>query len=117
MIIFIGTDGKELSSRIAKRFGPAEYYLIYNSESKGYDIASNSEHDKKHTTLIDAINNGIDTFIVGNIGPYAFGILNTIHTKIYLARKITAQEALNKLANNELELLTEPTVKKSMHKH
>lgn len=117
MKIFIGTDTPELNGKVAKRFGHADYYLNYDSDSENFEVISNSEHDEKHTILFDAVNNGIETFIVGNVGPHAFQILNRNGVKIYLARKITANEAINKLLNNELELLTEPTVKKSMHHH
>ena len=91
--------------------------FIYDTESITHQVISNREHDEKHSILVEVITKGVEVFIVGNIGPHAFGIINTPDTNIYLARKMTAEEALNKLANNELELLTEPTVKKSMHKH
>ena len=117
MKVFIGTDTADLSSRIAKRFGHAKYYLIYNTESKDYQASLNKEHDEKHSILTEMISKGVEAFILGNIGPHAFSILNGDGIKVYLARKITAEEALNKLANDELELLTEPTIKKSMHHH
>ena len=117
MQILLGTDGENLTYKIAKRFGHAEYYLICNEKNKVIEIIHNPEHDEKHQVLIDAINNGVQVFIVGNVGPHAFSILNQDGTKIYLARNITGEEALKKLKNNELELLKEPTVKKSMHKH
>ncbi|MEE9430909.1 MAG: NifB/NifX family molybdenum-iron cluster-binding protein [Melioribacteraceae bacterium] len=115
MKVFIGTDTANLNSRIAKRFGHAEYYLIYNTESKDYHASPNKEHNEKHSILTEMIGKGVEAFIVGNIGPHAFSILNKGEIKVYLARKMTAEEALNKLANNELELLAEATIKKSMH--
>lgn len=117
MKVFIGTDLPELSGKVAKRFGHADYYLLYDLENKKFEVIENSEHDEKHTILLDAIANKVEIFIVGNIGPHAFEILNNPNTKIYLARKMTVEEAINKLVNNELELLTAPTVKKSMHNH
>ena len=115
MKIFIGTDTPDLNSKIAKRFGHANYYLIYTTEDKNAEFIQNAEHDENHSILYSAIDKGVDTFIVGNIGPHAFGILNKNKVKIYLARKTTIAEAIKKLLNNNLELLTEPTVKKSMH--
>ncbi len=117
MLIMIGTDGTELTSKVAKRFGHARYYIKCNENANIIEVIDNPEHDEKHQVLIDAINNGVNVFIVGNIGPHAFSILNREGVKIYLARNISSKEALEKLRNNELELLTEPTVKKSMHKH
>lgn len=115
MKILFGTDNEFLSGRIAKRFGHADYYLVYEDNDKTFKIISNPEHDEKHQVLVDAINSGVKTFIVGNVGPHAFSILNKDGVSIYLARNITAKDALEKLENNKLELLTEPTVKKSMH--
>jgi predicted Fe-Mo cluster-binding NifX family protein len=117
MKIFIGCDSSDLTGKISKRFGHANYYLIYDTDSKKSEILVNSEHDEKHEFLLNAINDGVELFIVGNIGPHAFGIINTGNTKVYLARKMTATEALEKFEKNELELLSEPTVKKSMHKN
>ena len=115
MKIFMGTDTPEFSGKIAKRFGHANYYLIYNTENESSEFISNSEHDEKHSILFKAIENGVDTFIVGNIGPHAFEILSENNVKIYLARKSTIAEAIRKLLDNDLELITEPTIKKSMH--
>lgn len=117
MTIFIGTDTAELNGNLAKRFGHTAFYLIYDTESKTHQAISNTEHDDKHSILAEVINKGVEVFIVGNIGPHAFSLLNRGGIKVYLARKMTAEEAINKLAIGELELLTEPTVKKSMHKH
>ena len=117
MKIFIGADSPELTSKIAKRFGHANYYLIYDLENQNLEIIENKEHDEKHQILFDAIKNNARVFIVGNIGPHAFDILNSGNSKIYLARKMTVEQALQKMGLNELELLTEPTVKKSMHRH
>lgn len=117
MKIFIGTDSPELTGKIAKRFGHANYYLTYDSESKNMEVIENKEHDEKHQILFDAIRNNVKVFIIGNIGPHAFEILSTGNVKTYLARKMTVEQALQKLGLNELELLTEPTVKKSMHQH
>ncbi len=117
MKIFIGADSPELTSKIAKRFGHANYYLTYDSESKNFEVIGNKEHDEKHQILFDAIHNNVKVFIVGNIGPHAFKILKEGNVKTYLARQMTVEEALQKLEINELEFLTEPTVKKSMHQH
>ncbi|MCP5062294.1 MAG: dinitrogenase iron-molybdenum cofactor biosynthesis protein [Ignavibacteriae bacterium] len=117
MKIFIGTDTAELNGMVAKRFGHTAFYIIYDTESKTHQAISNTEHDDKHSILAEVINMGVEVFIVGNIGPHAFSLLNRGGIKVYLAGKMTAEEALNKLANEELELLTEPTIKKSMHHH
>lgn len=117
MKILLATDGKTLESKIAKRFGHANYYLIFDSESKKLDARTNSGHDDNHSSLVDLANEGVTNFIVGNIGPNAFKVLHDKNTKVYLARKYRAKEALDKFLNNELEELTNPTLKRSIEGH
>ncbi len=117
MKILLATDGKTLKSTIAKRFGHANYYVIFDSESKGIDVRENSGHDDNHSSLLDLTNEGVSKFIVGNIGPNAFSVLNKANCEVYLARKQKAEEALEKLSNNELEKLSNPTLKRSFEDH
>jgi predicted Fe-Mo cluster-binding NifX family protein len=118
MLIVIGADGATMNSQVAKRFGHANYYLIYNSETKEVESVGNSQTEHKHNNLSQFVEIGVKGFIVGNIGPYAFNIVNTETSKVYLARKMSAIEAVNKLITGELALLSEPTAKKSIdHDH
>jgi len=41
MKILLATDDKTLESKIAKRFGHANYYLIFNNESKELEARIN----------------------------------------------------------------------------
>lgn len=59
----------------------------------------------------------IEAVIVGNIGPHAFEIIKSFVTKMFLSRKMTVEEAIEKLLKNVLEELSEPTAKKRIHKH
>ncbi len=117
MKILLSTDGKTLESKIAKRFGHANYYLIYDHKSKEIEARVNHGHDDNHSSLVDLVNEGVTKFIVGNIGPNAFSVLNKTNCEVYLARKQKAEEALEKLSNNELEILTHPTLKHSIEGH
>jgi len=117
MRILLATDGETLESKIAKRFGHANYYLIFNNESNEIEVRVNHGHDDDHSSLIDLANEGVTSFVVGNIGPNAFKVLNDKNTKVYLARKYKAKEALNKFLINELEELTNPTLKRSIEGH
>lgn len=117
MKICIGSDGSDLNSKMAKRFGHANYYLIYDSLQKIIVNASINVHDEEkhdHKNLLDLIDVGAEIFIVGNIGPHAFEILKSGGVKLFLARNITVSAAIEKYLNGELEELVEPTVKKSI---
>ena len=114
MIIAIGSDGNQLTDKISKRFGHANYYIIYDTESKEYKALINQDNDHTHSNLYDLIERGTQIFIVGNIGPHAFEIINTDNVKVYLGRKMTVEEAISQYSENKLEELKDPTVKKSI---
>jgi predicted Fe-Mo cluster-binding NifX family protein len=118
MLIVIGSDGNSLDSPVAKRFGHADYFILFNTETKNFEAFENLAEEHNHNNLYDFLQKGAEIFIVGNIGPHAFDIVNTSKSKVYLARKMSVSESINRFFNGELEQLTEPTVKKSIgHKH
>ena len=117
MKILFATEGENLESKIAKRFGHAPYYLIYDSETRELNVSGNKGHSDDHAELIDLVDNGVEVFILGNIGPHAFEVLNRKGAKMYLARGEIAREALEKFLNGELKPLEKPTLKRSIENH
>ena len=114
MLILLGSDGNNLESSIAKRFGHANYYILFNSESQSFNALENNDEEHNHDNLRSFLDKGVEIFIVGNIGPYAFEIINTPKSKVYLARKMLVKEAIEKFTKGELLQLSEPTVKRSI---
>ena len=114
MLILIGSDGNNLESTIAKRFGHANYYILFNSESQSFDAFENNDEGHNHENLRIFLDKGVEAFIVGNIGPYAFEIINTPKSKVYLAKKMSVKEAIEKFIKGKLLQLSEPTVKRSI---
>jgi predicted Fe-Mo cluster-binding NifX family protein len=118
MLILIGSDGKSIDSLVSKRFGHAPYFLLYNTESKDFEVYENVEAEHhNHDNLITFLNKNVQAFIVGNIGPHAFEVINKPNIKIYYANKLTVKQAIEKLESNSLKILTEPTAKKSINHH
>ena len=117
MKIMFATDENIMDSKIAKRFGHAPFYIIYNTEDKSIDARVNNGHDDNHSSLVDLMNEGVTEFVIGNIGPQAFEVLENGNAKIYLARKLNANEALEKLLDSTLEVLEQPTLKQSIEPH
>ncbi len=114
MKILFTTDGEMLESKIAKRFGEAKYYLVYDSETTEIDTHINEGHDDNHSSLIKLAKEGVTTFIVGNCGPNAFKVLKKHNARLFLARMMTAKDALEKFNNNELDELLKPTLNKTI---
>ncbi len=121
MLILIGTDGNNLESPVAKRFGHANYLILFNTETKTFKSFVNNNEGHNHENLQEYLDKGVRVFVVGNIGPNAFEILKSGGGKIYLARKMSAFEAIETFRRNELKELLEPTAKKSIengkHEH
>ncbi|MHB8871494.1 MAG: NifB/NifX family molybdenum-iron cluster-binding protein [Candidatus Doudnabacteria bacterium] len=118
MLLLLGSDGNNLQSPVAKRFGHASYYLIYDTETIKLESIANTDEGHNHENLQQFIDRGVEAFIVGNIGPHAFVAINTQRSKVYLARKMSVQEAIEKYLKGELQQLKEPTAKKSIsHEH
>ncbi len=117
MKLMFATNENIMESKIAKRFGHAAYYIIYDTQDNSVDARINNGHDDNHSSLVDLMDEGVTHFIIGNIGPQAFEVLKNGKAKIYLARKYEAKEALEKLLDNTLEVLEQPTLKRSIEPH
>lgn len=117
MKILLACEGETLQRNIAKRFGDAPNYLIYNTETTLIENRENQGHDDSHSNLIDLVQEGVSTFVVGNIGPHAFSILHDLQARVLLARGMVAADALKAFLQDELKELSEPTLKKSIHDH
>jgi len=117
MKVLIAADNDSLDSRVAKRFGHANYYLIVDTATQDMDVLENSDHSHNHAIIKTIADKGVEICIVGNIGPHAFELINSLNIKVALSRKSTANEAIKNLLNNKLKLLSESTVKKSINKN
>lgn len=114
MLILIGADGCNLQSQVARRFGHAAFLITYDTETKIVTTYENNDMEHDHSNLLAFLEKGVEAFIVGNIGPHAFEIVNTPMSKVYLARKMSVREAVDKLSKEELKQLSEPTAKRSI---
>jgi predicted Fe-Mo cluster-binding NifX family protein len=114
MKIIVGADGNHIGSLVAKRFGHANYFILFNTETGTYISFDNINKGNNHNNFQHFLDQGVESFIVGNIGPHAFNIINTPKSKIYLARKMSVQEAIHKFEKSELKQLTGPTAKRSI---
>ena len=115
MKVLIATQGATLDSPVAKRFGQAPYYLLIDSETMQVKVIDNPEHDDTHSIIPKIAKQGVKLFIAGNIGPHAYDLIRSMNLPVALARKMSAKEALIKLQQDELQLLTAPTLKYSVH--
>ncbi len=128
MNIVIAANGPTLDSLVAKRFGHAPYYLLVNTATMQVQVIANEEHhhnetdhhgqhDEAHAIIPQLVGQGAELFITGNIGPHAFELVQSLKRQVALARRLSAGEALVRLQRGELEILSAPTLKRSIHNH
>ncbi|GEM_PF-1113870 len=121
MLVLFGANSKDLTQPLAKRFGHAEQFVVFNTEDRSHRFFENIDEGHTHSNLLDFIDIGVRAFVVGNIGPHAFSVLKQHRdVKIYLARRMSIQEAFEKFIAGELQELTAPTMAHSVedgHEH
>ena len=118
MKVVIAANGPTLDSPVAKRFGHAPYYLYVDSETGQAQAISNTDpHDETHAIIPQLVGQGAEVFVTGNIGPHAFKLIRSLKRQVALARQMSAGQALDRLQRDELEILSAPTLKRSIHEH
>lgn len=70
-------------------------------------------HDEDHSNIKLLDDEGVKIFLVGNIIPHAFRLINSLNLETELALGMITNNELEKLKRSELEILKAPTIKKS----
>ena len=115
MKIAISTSGNDLSAPLDTRFGRAARFLVYDTESKTFELEDNEQNlNAAQGAGIQAAQNAASTgakaVISGHFGPKAFRVLNASNIAMHTATATTVQEALNQFLANELPPLTSADV-------
>ncbi len=87
MKIVVTSTGESLESNVDERFGRARYYIIYDTDTRGYETVDNSEvMNSPQGAGVQAATNvasyGADVLITGHCGPKAFQALSAADIKI-----------------------------------
>lgn len=118
MKVLVAATGPTLDSLVAQWFGHAPYYLLVDSTTMQVQVIDNRENnDETHAIIPRMAGQWAEVFITENIGPHAFQLARSLNRRVALARQISAGEALDKLQRGELEFLSAPTVKHSIHEY
>lgn len=117
MKVLVASTGESLDSKVAKRFGHAPCFIISKGGAAEYEVLQNEHSGENHEMIYEAAKKGVEMFVTGNIGPHAFDIIRSLGLNVALARGMSVSGALKKLHNNELQILSAPTVKHSVHDH
>lgn len=114
MKIFITSRGNSPESRVDPRFGRAEFYVIYDTETGEMTAGENPHKQGNMAVGISfaqiALEAGVEAAISGNFGPNAFEVLKAAGIRMYRAKDDqTVMEAVNSLLKGELEEFKEAT--------
>lgn len=114
MKVCISTTGNNLTSSVDPRFGRAPFFLIVTLENGQFETVPNPGANFGGGAGIAAaqivISKKVEAVITGNVGPNAFGVLQSAQIKIYTGVfGVTAQQALDDFNNNKLKESSQPT--------
>ncbi len=115
MKIAVTTQGDSPDSAVDPRFGRAQCFLIYDTETNAYTPVSNTQNlqapqgagIQAGRTVVDA---GAQAVLTGNCGPKAFRVLNEAGIKLYVGVKGTARDAVEAYQRGELTEATSANV-------
>lgn len=107
MKIAISTSGHDLNAPLDPRFGRAVRFLVYDTESKTFELTGNEQNLNAAQgagiqSAQNAASSGAKAVISGHFGPKAFRVLNASSIAAYPSTATTVQEALNLYAAGEL---------------
>ncbi|WP_434798796.1 NifB/NifX family molybdenum-iron cluster-binding protein [Terrisporobacter vanillatitrophus] len=107
MKIAISTNGTTKDSSLDQRFGRCNYFQIYDTESKEFNVIDNKGFTASGGAGIASSNQLIDekvqVIITGALGPNAFDIISDSNIKAYKCASLPMDEVIEKYNNKELE--------------
>jgi len=109
MKITVSSQGKNLESQVDSRFGRAAQFILYDTETDGFEVVSNAQNlDAAQGAGIKAAETvsrlEASVLITGHCGPKAFETLSAAGIEIVLgAEGFTVSQALEKYKAGELK--------------
>jgi len=108
MKVAFTTSGETLESSLDSRFGRAPKILIYDLDTKTYEIVDNTQNlNASQGAGIQSAQNvartGATHLVTGHCGPNAFKVLKTAGIAIYTTDAATVAEALDRFRAGSLK--------------
>lgn len=114
MKICITSQAENLDSALDERFGRCSYFIIYDTETDGFESVANPYINESGGAGIKAAeliaNKNVSVVLTGNIGPKAFDVLKAANVNIISGLSGNVKEIIKKYKNKELEPAENPTV-------
>ena len=115
MKVAVTSQGPDLNSQVAPRFGRARYFLIVDTATGTFTVRDNSGNPSTaHTAGMQAagaiVSLGAGAVITGGIGPKAFATLQAGNVTVYTAAPGTVMGAIEKLEAGRLRPAQDPNM-------
>jgi len=107
MKLLITSTGKTLESDVDPRFGRAQFFILYDTESEEFSVVDNVQSFNQPSgagiqAAQNVVESGAEAVISGNCGPKAFKVLSAAGLKVYLCSEGTVKEAIEKYKKGNL---------------
>ena len=115
MKYLVASINPDLDSKISKRFGHSDFFLVVDSENFEFEVISGVGHDEASYSIARFSGRDVKGVIVVNIGPGAFKDVRNAGWLVYSCPGLTVREAVEKVRLGSVPALTAPTMKHSVH--
>lgn len=107
MKIAFSTSGDHLAAALDSRFGRAPKFLIYDLETKSFELIDNRQNLEAAQgagiqTAQNIVATGAGAIVTGHCGPKAFRVLQAAGIKVFNTDAPTVTEALQRYCNGQL---------------
>ncbi len=111
MKVAVPTNGENLEDLIVSHFGRARNYLIYDTDTKNFEVFPNPEVVDKEESPPEFLNKmGVNIVICFNLGQKAFEKFEDFRIKIYEALEKNIAENIKDFQNRKLRELKKENI-------
>jgi len=109
MKIAVTAQGDDLDAEVDERFGRAEKFILYDTETDGFECVDNAQNLNAPQgagiqTAETVSRLGAECVVTGHCGPKAFRTLTAAGLKVYTGAQGTVADAIEQFGNGALEL-------------
>ncbi|MFP3895560.1 MAG: NifB/NifX family molybdenum-iron cluster-binding protein [Anaerolineales bacterium] len=114
MKIAVTSSGDHPEAPLSPIFGRSPAYIFIDTETMEYETMSNPASGAAGGAGIQAaqfiVERNADAVITGNVGPNAYGVLNSANIPAYLSEAETVEQAVEAFKAGELEKVSDANV-------